>query len=71
MWLGMRHPDVFGLMVTHSGDSAFEYCYAERYPDFIVQIQKYGKGHNAVRILSELRLTISSQNQKISSTFLT
>lgn len=49
MWLGMRHPDIFGLMVSHSGDSAFEYCYAKDFPDFIVQIQKYGKGNNAVR----------------------
>ena len=40
MWLAMRHPDVFGLMATHSGDSAFEYCYMKDIPDFIVQIQK-------------------------------
>jgi len=49
MWLAMRHPDVFGLMATHSGDSAFEYCYMKDFPDFIVQIQKYGKGHAAVK----------------------
>jgi enterochelin esterase family protein len=49
MWLAMRHPDIFGLMVTHSGDSAFEYCYMKDIPDFIVQIQNYGKGHNAVK----------------------
>jgi enterochelin esterase family protein len=49
MWLAMRHPDIFGLMVSHSGDSAFEYCYAKDFPDFIVQIQKYGKGHSAVK----------------------
>jgi enterochelin esterase family protein len=48
MWLAMRHPDVFGLMATHSGDSAFEYCYMKDFPDFIVQIQRYGKGHKAV-----------------------
>lgn len=48
MWLAMRHPDVFGLMVTHSGDTAFEYCYAKDFPDFVVQIQKYGKGHKGV-----------------------
>ena len=58
MWLGMRHPDVFGLMVTHSGDSAFEYCYMKDFPDFVVQIQKYGKGHNAVKkfINSEINI---------------
>lgn len=49
MRLSMRHPDIFGLMVTHSGDSAFEYCYMKDFPDFVVQIQKYGKGHNAVK----------------------
>ncbi len=48
MWLAMRHPDVFGLMATHSGDSAFEYCYMKDFPDFTIQIQKYGKGHIAV-----------------------
>ncbi|HEY3250025.1 MAG TPA: alpha/beta hydrolase-fold protein [Ignavibacteria bacterium] len=49
MWLGMKHPDIFGLMVTHSGDSAFEYCYMKDFPDFVVQIQRYGKGHNALK----------------------
>ncbi len=48
MWLGMRHPDIFGLMATHSGDSAFEYCYSKDFPPLTVQIQKYGKGHKAV-----------------------
>lgn len=49
MWLAMRHPDVFGLMVSHSGDAAFEYCYMKDFPDFIIQIQNYGKAHQAVR----------------------
>ncbi|MCX7877986.1 MAG: esterase family protein [Ignavibacteria bacterium] len=49
MWLGMRHPDVFGLMASHSGDSAFEYCYMKDFPDFIIQIQNYGEAHQAVR----------------------
>lgn len=48
MWLAMRHPEVFGLMVTHSGDSAFEYCYMKDFPDFVVQIQNYGNGHKAL-----------------------
>lgn len=30
--LSMRHPDVFGLMASHSGDMYFEYCYK---PDMI------------------------------------
>ena len=40
--LAMRHPDVFGLMASHSGDMYFEYCYR---PDFIGALkglEKYG-----------------------------
>lgn len=48
MWLAMRHPGVFGLMATHSGDAAFEYCYMPEFANFVVQIQNYGKGHKAV-----------------------
>lgn len=48
MWLAMRHPEVFGLMATHSGDAAFEYCYMPEFADFVIQIQNYGKGHKAV-----------------------
>lgn len=48
MWLAMRNPEVFGLMATHSGDSAFEYCYQVYFADFIIDIQKFGKGHKAV-----------------------
>lgn len=48
MWLAMRNPGVFGLMVTHSGDTAFEYCYSKDFPEFVVHIQEYGKGHKAV-----------------------
>jgi len=48
MWLAMRHPDVFGLMVTHSGDTAFEYCYAKYFPEFIIDIENYGGGHKGV-----------------------
>lgn len=48
MWLAMRHPDIFGLMVTHSGDSAFEYCYMKYFPEFSVQISRYGRGHSGI-----------------------
>lgn len=48
MWLAMRHPDVFGLMATHSGDSAFEYCYMPEFPNFIIDIENYGGGHKGV-----------------------
>jgi enterochelin esterase family protein len=59
MWLAMRHPDVFGLMVTHSGDTAFEYCYMKDFPEFITGIQRYGKGHKAVRNFIKTQLNMS------------
>lgn len=40
--LAMRHPDVFGLMASHSGDMYFELCYK---PDFVPTmrgLKKYG-----------------------------
>jgi enterochelin esterase family protein len=49
MWLSMRHPEIFGLMVSHSGDSGFEYCYMPDFPKCIIALEHYGKGHNAVR----------------------
>lgn len=38
--LGMRHPDVFGLMASHAGDMYFEYCYK---PDIIRAIRCWSK----------------------------
>lgn len=64
MWLSMRHPDVFGLMVTHSGDTAFEYCYAKDFPDFVVQIEKYGKGHNGVANFIKTQLNYNNPKPK-------
>src|SRR5579862_5020776 len=34
MILGMRHPDVFGALACHSGDMAFDLCYAGDFPKF-------------------------------------
>lgn len=42
MVLGMRHPDVFGAVVCHSGDMAFDYCYRADVPKALTQIQKAG-----------------------------
>ncbi|MGH2575988.1 MAG: alpha/beta hydrolase [Ignavibacteria bacterium] len=64
MWLAMRYPKIFGLMVTHSGDSAFEYCYAKDFPDFIVQIQKYGKGHSAIRNFVKTQINFNQPKPK-------
>lgn len=49
MWLAIRNPDVFGLMATHSGDSAFEYCYMPDFANFIIDIENYGGGHKGVK----------------------
>ena len=40
--LGMRHPDVFGHVASHSGDAAFETCYGADLPKLCVAVQKYG-----------------------------
>ncbi|MCC6866558.1 MAG: esterase [Ignavibacteria bacterium] len=65
MWLAMRNPGVFGLMATHSGDSAFEYCYMPDFANFIIDIQKYGSGHKAVQnfIKSELNIKQPKGNE--------
>ncbi len=64
MWLAMRYPEIFGLMVTHSGDSAFEYCYGKDFPDFIVQIQNYGSGHKAVADFIKTQLNFNQPKPK-------
>lgn len=38
--LAMRHPDVFGLMASHSGDMYFEYCYK---PDIIRAVRAFAR----------------------------
>jgi enterochelin esterase family protein len=40
--LGMRHPGVFGAVVSHSGDMAFDYCYRGDLPKACTHIQKAG-----------------------------
>lgn len=64
MWLAMRHPDVFGLMATHSGDTAFEYCYMKDFPDFVVQIGNYGKGYKAVSNFIKTHLNFEQPKPK-------
>src|SRR5690242_7525834 len=39
---GMRHPDVFGAVACHSGDTAFELCYAPDFPKFCNGINAAG-----------------------------
>lgn len=64
MWLAMRHPDVFGLMVTHSGDSAFEYCYATSFPEFTIDIERYGGGHKGVENFIKTQLGFNQPKPK-------
>ncbi len=40
--LAMRHPDVFGLMASHSGDMYFELCYKPDFIAYLRAIKKYG-----------------------------
>jgi len=39
---GLRHPDVFGALADHSGDSAFEYCYLPDFPAVVRAVAKHG-----------------------------
>src|SRR5574341_306476 len=40
--LAMRHPDVFGLMASHSGDMYFEHCYKPDLIGYAKAIGRYG-----------------------------
>jgi S-formylglutathione hydrolase FrmB len=40
--LGMRHPDVFSAIASHSGDCGFEYCYLPDFPAAQRAIEKAG-----------------------------
>jgi len=40
--LGMKHPDVFGALASHSGDAYFEYCYLPDIPKALSEIARHG-----------------------------
>lgn len=40
--MSMRHPEVFGLMASHSGDMFFELSYGPGFADYVNQIQRFG-----------------------------
>lgn len=40
--LSMRHPDLFRLAASHSGDAYFEYCYKPDIPTAIKTLPRYG-----------------------------
>lgn len=52
--LAMRHPEVFGLMVCHSGDMYFEYCYKSDFLSYLKGIGKYGSLSDFLRNLQSL-----------------
>lgn len=39
--LGMRHPEVFGGVASHSGDLYFELCYRQDFPKFLNTVARY------------------------------
>lgn len=47
--LGMHHPDVFGLVVDHSGDKFFDACY---YPD-LLKIPDLLKAHDVEALVND------------------
>ncbi|MEK6607837.1 MAG: alpha/beta hydrolase-fold protein [Myxococcota bacterium] len=40
--LGMRRPDVFGLVACHSGDLYFDYCYWNDFPKYLGGLPRHG-----------------------------
>jgi enterochelin esterase family protein len=40
--LAMRHPETFGIMASHSGDTYFELCYKPDFPAALNGLTKYG-----------------------------
>jgi S-formylglutathione hydrolase FrmB len=47
--LGMRHPDVFGVIASHSGDAGFEYGYLPDFPHFLNQVRIHGSVRRFLR----------------------
>ncbi len=48
--LAMRHPEVFGLAVDHSGDKYFEHCYRADIPAAVAALARYE--HDPARFLA-------------------
>lgn len=43
LWLGMRHPDVFGLVADHSGDKYFEMVYQSVFGELLRYVERVGE----------------------------
>ncbi len=42
LMLGMRHPDIFGLVASHSGDMYFELCYGPDMIRYLYRAKRFG-----------------------------
>lgn len=40
--LGLRYPEIFGIVACHSGDMGFEYCYLPDFPEAMLTLEKAG-----------------------------
>lgn len=67
MWLSMHHPEIFGLMATHSGDAGFEYCYMPDFPKCMVALEKYGQGDAGVK--NFIKKELGNKNRKPAAFF--
>jgi enterochelin esterase family protein len=47
--LGMKHPDVFGLVACHSGDMYFELCYKPDFKDYLREIQPFKNAQGFIK----------------------
>jgi len=43
LWLGMRHPDVFGFVADHSGDKYFELAYKPEFGELLRYAERVGE----------------------------
>lgn len=53
--LGMRHPDIFGVVACQSGDMCFEYGYMPDFPAAMIQIEKHGGVHEFVKAFYQMK----------------
>ena len=55
LMLAMRHPDLFGLAASHSGDLYFELCYKPAFVTFAREIGRFGGAERFLRELDTIR----------------
>jgi len=53
--LAMRHPDVFGLTCSHSGDMYFEYCYKPEFTRYLNSIARFGDLESFLKSIATIR----------------